>query len=93
MISQKTQLETKIKDQDHTYQCPANATLLECLEGLNIFRSYVFGRIKEAEEANQPKPVQQEQAAPVTDHCVEPQPVILEEPQPQTEQVTDGNQQ
>ena len=50
MISQKTQLETKVKDQDHTYQCPSTATLMECYEALNIFRSYIYGRLKEHEE-------------------------------------------
>lgn len=50
VISQKTQLEIKIKDQNHTYHCPANATLLECFDALNTFRAYIFGRIKELEE-------------------------------------------
>lgn len=53
MISQKTQLETKVKDQDHTYYCPSTATLLECYEALNTFRSYVYGRLKEHEESQQ----------------------------------------
>lgn len=50
MISQKTQLETKVQDQDHTYLCPTNASLVQCFEALNVFRSYIYGRIKEAED-------------------------------------------
>lgn len=56
MISQKTQLETKVKDQDHTYHCPVNATLVECLEALNTFRSYIYGRLKEYEEQSKVEP-------------------------------------
>jgi hypothetical protein len=51
MISQKTQLETKVSEKDHTYHCPANAVLDECLEALNVFISYVYGRKKMNEEA------------------------------------------
>jgi hypothetical protein len=50
MLSQKTQIETKIADKDHTYQCPNDSSLIACLEALNTFRSYIYGRIKENEE-------------------------------------------
>jgi len=55
MISQKSQLEVKIQEKDHTYQCGPNCPLNECLDALNIFRSYIYGRIKEAEELEKEK--------------------------------------
>ncbi len=54
MISQKTQLETKINEKAFSFQCEPSASLQECFEGINVFRSYIFGRIKEAEEAAKP---------------------------------------
>lgn len=50
MISQKSQLDAPINGKNHIYQCDASSTLAECFEAINIFRSYIFGRIKEAEE-------------------------------------------
>lgn len=85
MISQKTQLEVKVKDKNHTYDFPPNATLLECLEALNTFSSYIFGRIKDVEEQSRPQEVIPQE--------VVVQEQIQEEPQPQIEQVIDGNQQ
>lgn len=68
MLSQKTQLETKVNEKDHTYHCPANAVLNECLEALNIFTSYIYGRIKQNEEAAAAQAKAQTEAAlPVTD--------------------------
>lgn len=60
MISQKTQLETKVNEKPFIFQCEPNASLTECFEAISIFRSYIIGRIKEADEQNQtaddPKP-------------------------------------
>jgi hypothetical protein len=69
MISQKTQLETKVNEKDHTYHCAVNTSLMECLEALNIFRSYIYGRIKENEDIAK---AQSEANPPVTDE-VKPQ--------------------
>lgn len=53
MINQKTQLDTQVNQKPFIFQCEPNASLAECYEAINIFRSYIFGRIKESEE---PKP-------------------------------------
>ena len=50
MIQQKTQLTTKINDKEHIYQCDPNSSLSDVYESLNVFRNYIFGRIKEQEE-------------------------------------------
>lgn len=50
MIKQKTVLETKIGDREHVYLCDPSSSLPEVFQALNEFRSYVYGRIKEAEE-------------------------------------------
>jgi len=60
MISQKTQLQTKVQGKDHHYQCEPNASLPECFEALSIFRSYILGRIKEAEELAKPEEIKEE---------------------------------
>lgn len=81
MLSQKTQLETKVNEKDHTYHCPANAVLNECLEALNIFTSYIYGRIKQNEEvakAQMATPPQTD--LPVTDEVKQ---VVSEESKPQ----------
>lgn len=51
MISQKSQLETKINDRDYTFQCAVDAPLNDAFAAVDTFRSYLFGRIKEIEEA------------------------------------------
>lgn len=66
MISQKTQLETKVNEKDHTYHCPNTASLLECLEAINIFRSYIYGRLKENEEVAKAQ-AEAQATPPVTD--------------------------
>lgn len=58
MISQKTQLTTSVGGREHAYQCDPGCALPEVLEALNTFRSYIYGRIKEAEEKMQ-KPMQE----------------------------------
>ncbi len=54
MIKQVTQLVTTIKDKEQVFHCDPSASLTDVLEGLNTFRSYVYGRIKEAEEQSKP---------------------------------------
>jgi hypothetical protein len=73
MISQKSQLETKINDKDHTFQCHSNAPLMECLQALDIFRSYIYGRIKEVEE--QAKAQAEAQANPAVTDEVKQEPI------------------
>jgi hypothetical protein len=67
MISQKTQLETKVNDKEHTFQCAGNSALTECLEALNIFTSYIYGRIKQNEDAAKATPAPPQTDLPVTD--------------------------
>lgn len=60
MISQKTQLSVIVNEKEQTYQCHPQSPLPDVLAGLDQLRSYVYGRIKEAEEAakaaQEPKP-------------------------------------
>ena len=93
MISQKTQLETKVKGLDHKYQCEPNCPLVDCLEALDTFRFYIIGRIKEAKEAEEScrmkveevsVPVQEEIQVPTVEE-------VKEDPKP--EEGIDGNQQ
>jgi len=50
MISQKTQLQIEVQGKNHLYQCEPNCSLQEVLEALSVFRSYIYGRMKEDEE-------------------------------------------
>lgn len=50
MLKQKAQLETSIGNNLHVYQCENNTSLKEVYEALSVFRSYIYGRMKEAEE-------------------------------------------
>lgn len=52
MIGQKIQLQTQVGGRDHTYQCDPTCPLTDVLDALNVFRSYIYGRIKETEEQN-----------------------------------------
>lgn len=54
MISQRTQLETKVNEKTHMYQCDPLASLQDVLQALNTFRSYIVGRIKESEDQQKP---------------------------------------
>lgn len=56
MISQKTHFELKISNKDHIYQFDPTATLADIFSALDTMRSYVYGRIKEAEEQQKAKP-------------------------------------
>ena len=64
MISQKTQLETKINERDYTFHCALDAPLNDAFAAVDTFRSYLFGRIKEVEELQKASQVQSEDAKP-----------------------------
>lgn len=49
MISQKTQLKTEIEKKEFTFHCEPNAALNEVYQALDMFRTYIYGRIKDAE--------------------------------------------
>lgn len=51
MISQKTQLDINVGDKNFIFQCEPNSSLQEVYSALDQLRSYVYGRIKEAEDA------------------------------------------
>jgi hypothetical protein len=53
MIRQKTHLETKINDKEQIYICENDTSLTEALQGLDTFRSYIYGRLKEQEDLKQ----------------------------------------
>jgi hypothetical protein len=50
MISTKAQMKTEKSTGDHVYLCSNSAPLQEVYEALTEFRTYVYGRMKEAEE-------------------------------------------
>lgn len=52
MISQKFQIEIKVNQNNHTYQCPLNITYEEVAQALAQMRAYALGQIALAEEAN-----------------------------------------
>ena len=54
MISQKTHLETQVQDKKYIFQCEATAVLNDTLQALDIFRSYIYGRIKQLEDQEKP---------------------------------------
>lgn len=56
MLSQKSQLMTKVNDKEHVFQCDPSASLAEVLQALDFFRSYVYGRIKEDEDKKKEEP-------------------------------------
>ncbi len=51
MLKQKTHIELEKNDKMHSYICESGATLSEVFEVLSSMRSYIYGRIKEIEEA------------------------------------------
>ncbi len=50
MISTKAQMQSTKVTGEHTYICPHLAPLHEVYEALTEFRTYVYGRMKEAED-------------------------------------------
>lgn len=50
MLSNKTQLTTKTKTSEHTYQCDPATPIDEVVEALSELRSYAYGRMKELQE-------------------------------------------
>jgi len=51
MITQKTQLAIEINERDFVFQCEPSSPLEDVFGALDQMRAYVYGRIKEAEEA------------------------------------------
>jgi hypothetical protein len=64
MISQKTQLAIKVNEKDFNFQCEPQASLQEVYSALEQLKSYVYGRLKEAEDAQKAKDAQQQDEAP-----------------------------
>ena len=55
MISQKTHLETEVNGKKFGFHCECTALLQETLSALDTFRSYIYGRMKEAEDMENSK--------------------------------------
>jgi hypothetical protein len=51
MLKNKTCLETEIEGKVHSYACEFNTQIDHALQALDTFRSYLYGRKKEQEEA------------------------------------------
>lgn len=51
MLKNKTHLETDVEGRMHSYACEFNTPIDHALQALDTFRSYLYGRKKEQEEA------------------------------------------
>jgi hypothetical protein len=51
MLKNKTCLETEIEGKVHCYSCEINTQIGHAIQALDTFRSYLYGRQKEQEEA------------------------------------------
>lgn len=67
MISQKTQLKTELEKKEYIFHCESHATLTEVFQALDMFRNYIYGRIKDAEDqkAQAEKPQEQPVEKPI----------------------------
>ena len=61
MLKNKTHLETDVEGKIHSYACEFNTPIDHAIQALDTFRSYLYGRKKEQEEAIAAKKADEDQ--------------------------------